>query len=154
MNDLWVCPILRANKLTPDDAFAVYDIRFGPHVGVKKVCSGLARIAHCNEVYVVGLQEFGVGAWILINADGEDDDVRILVVELKERRHLFNTRGAPGSPEVEQYHLTAITAQMDGCIAVRNSEVWRHKPRLGRMGTAIASSKQGSGSNSEKSKAV
>lgn len=121
--DLGAGPILRADELAADDAFAVNDVAFGPHLGVVEIGGTLCGIAYGDEIYVMRGEKVRVGVGIVIDAYGKDDDAGHLVVEVKERGHFCHTGTTPCGPEVEQNNLSAIIGEMDAGIAIGEGEV-------------------------------
>jgi hypothetical protein len=67
--------------------------------------------------------EARIGSAIIVNADGENGETGLLVVEREERGHLLNTGSTPRCPEIEQDDLAAVARQMNRRGAVRDGEV-------------------------------
>lgn len=121
--DLGVGPVGGADEFAADDAIAIDDIGFRPHVGVEEACGGLAGVADRNEIDVAIPDEGRVGVGVFVDGDGEDDEVGIVVVELEKRGQFCHAGSAPGGPEVEQDNLASIAGEMDRVGAVRDREV-------------------------------
>lgn len=83
-------------------------------------------------------EEFFVGIRVLVDTDGEDNQVRAIVVELEKGWQLDHTGGAPGSPEVDHDHLAAIVGEVNGGGTVGDGEVGGEFAGLCGMGAAIA----------------
>lgn len=142
--DLGVGPVGGANEFAADDAFAVDGVGLGPHIGVEEIGGGLVGIAHGDEIDVAVADEAGVGVGVLVNADGENDEVWIVAVELEKRGDFFNAGSAPGGPEVEQYDFAAIAGEMDRSAAVGDGEVGCDFAGLRGMGSAVAAGDENS----------
>jgi hypothetical protein len=65
----------------------------------------------------------GVCVGILVDADGKDDQVGLVVVKIEERWQLDDAGLAPGGPEVEQDHPAPVARQVNGGGAVGDGEV-------------------------------
>ena len=87
--------------------------------------------------------EARVGGAIVVDADRENDEIGLLMVKREERRHLLDTRHAPGSPKVEQDNLAAVAGKMNGGRAVRDGEVGCGLAGLRGMRTAAARGQKG-----------
>ena len=83
-------------------------------------------------------EKAAVGVRIFVDADGQDGQVGLLVVQFEQRGHLLHAGRAPGRPEVEQHHLAAIAGQMDRGRAVGDGEIRGRLAGLGRMRAAVA----------------
>lgn len=150
--DLRVGPVGCANKLAADNAVAVDDIGFRPHVGVKEACGTLIWIANRDQVNVAIADEVGVGAGVLIDTDSDNGDIRVFAMELEKRRQFFHAGTAPGGPEVEQNDLAPIVGKMDGRVTVRDGKVRCDFTSLGRVRTAVAPRDHGQGHERKQSK--
>ena len=93
--DFGVGPVGGADEFAADDSVAIDDVGFWPHVCVKEAGGGLAGVAHGDEIDVTIADEVGVGVGVLVDGDGKDDEVRIVVVELQERGQFCHARSAP-----------------------------------------------------------
>ena len=131
-------PILRADELAADDALAVNDVGFRPHIGVEKLGCAFAGIADGGEVNVAMEDKTAVGVGVLIDADSEDGEVGLVVVEGEQGGHFLNAGRAPRGPEVEQDDLATIAGEMDRRSSIGDGEIGRGLVGLGRMRTAIA----------------
>jgi hypothetical protein len=141
--DFWAGPVLGADELAADYAFAVDDVGFRPHVGVEEICGGLLGVADGDEVDVAAKQEAGVGVGVLVDADGEDGEAGLVVVEFEKRWQFDDAGLAPSGPEVEQDDLAAITGEVDGGCAVGYGEIGGGLAGLGGMGAAVAGGDKG-----------
>ena len=131
-------PVLRADELAADEAFAIDDVGFGPHFGFEELGGVLVRVADGDEVDVVANEEVAVLVGIFIDADGKNGDAGQVVMELEEGGQ-FNDAGlAPGGPEVEQHHLAAIAGKVNGGGAVGDGEVGGELAGLGGVSAAVA----------------
>jgi len=55
---------------------------------------------------------------VFVDADGDHFYVGHFVLHGEERGQFFNTRGAPGGPEIQQNDVTAIVREIDAVRAV------------------------------------
>lgn len=131
-------PVLGADKFAADHALTVNDVRFRPHLGVIEGGGFLRGVADGDQVDVVTAEEVSVSAGVLVDADGQHGYTGQVVVQVKQGRHLLHAGAAPGSPEIEQHHATAIVGQVYGCFAVRDGEVRRCFANLSGTRAAIA----------------
>ena len=141
--NLWVRPVLRADILAADDAFAVDDVGFRPHVGVVELGGRLVGVADGDQVYVAAGDDMGVGVGVFVDADSEDDEVGLFTVELEQRWQFDDAWLAPGCPEVEQHDLAAIVGKVDSAGAVGDGEIGGDFTCLCRMGSAVAGGYKG-----------
>ena len=84
-----------------------------------------------------------IGGAIVVDADGENDEIGLLMMELEKRRQLLDTRHAPACPKIEQDNLAAVAGKMNGGRAVGDGEVGRGLAGLRGMRTAIARGQKG-----------
>jgi len=131
-------PVLGADKLTANNALAIDDVGFRPHFSVEKFGCGLVGVAHRDEVDAAADEKAAIGIGIFVDADGEDGKAWLVLVELEERGKFYDAGSAPGGPEVEQNHMAAIVGEVDGGLAVGDSEVGGFLAYLAGMYTAIA----------------
>ena len=143
--DLGAGPVLRADEFAADDAVAVDQVGFRPHVGVVELRCGLRWVAHRDEIDVMTDKETGIGSGIVVDADGEDGQGGHLVVQFEERRQLLEARGALAPPEVEQDDIAAIAGQMHGGGAVGDRKIGRGLVGLRGMRAAVARRDKGDG---------
>jgi hypothetical protein len=87
--------------------------------------------------------EARIGGAIVVDADGENGETGLLVVEREERGHLLNAGRAPGSPEIEQDNLATVARQVNRGCAVRDGEVGSKFAGLRGMRAAIARGQNG-----------
>lgn len=109
---------------------------------MKKGGSGLFGITDGDEVDVTAANEAGVRVRVLIDADAQDDQIRVIVVELKQGGKLRDAGRALAPPKVQEHDLAAVVGQVDGSSSVGDGKVGRPLVKLGRMCTSIASWKQ------------
>jgi len=118
--DLGIVPILRADEVAADIALAVDDEGLRPAGDGVLFGDGLLGIADGDEIEVMLQEEALVGRIALVDADGEDWEFRVRVVELEERWGLFHAGRAPTSPEVEEDDFASVLRQVDRGGAVRD----------------------------------
>ncbi len=111
--DFWVGPVGRADEFPPDHTVAVDGICFRPHIRVEKAGSALARVANGNQVDMAVPDEAGIRIRIVVDAYREDHDVRVLMMELLQRRQLFDARGTLAPPEVQKHNFAAVIGKMN-----------------------------------------
>ena len=143
--DLGAGPVLGAHEFAADDAVAVDQIGFRPHVGVVELRRGSRWVAHSDEIDVVTDQEARIGGLVVVDADGEDGQAGHLVVQFEERGQLLEAGGALTPPEVEQHDLAAIAGQMHGGGAVGDRKVGRGLVGLRGMRAAVTRREKGDG---------
>ena len=80
---------------------------------------------------------------IVVDADGENGETGLLVVEREERGHLLDAGSAPRCPEIEQNDLATVTRQMNRGCAVGDGEVGSRPAGLRGMRTAVACGQNG-----------
>ena len=106
MADFGAGPVVGADEFAADDAIAVDDVGFGPHVGVEELGGDSVGVAHGDEVDVMAGEEAGVGVGVFVDADGEDGEVWACRGEAARSEGISCNAGrAPGCPEVEQDDL-------------------------------------------------
>lgn len=111
--DFWVGPVGIAHKFPADHTVAVDGICFRPHIGMEKAGSALARVADGDQVNMAIPDEAGIRVRIFVDAYREDHDVRVLMMELLQRRQLFDARGALAPPEVQKHNFAAVIGKMN-----------------------------------------
>jgi hypothetical protein len=141
--NLGVRPVGRSDEFPADHTVAVNGIGFGPHVRVEKVGCALARIADSNQVDMAIADEAGIRIGIVVDAYREDHDVGILMMELLQRRKLFDAGTALAPPKVQKHNLAAVVAKVHGSLSVRNGEIRSRFPRLFWVRAAIAAKNRG-----------
>ncbi len=80
VHDLRAGPVLRADKLAPNDALAVDDVGFRRPRGAKGEIAALGGIECCAEDDVVVGQVLPVGGRILVKAYGQHNNPRHLLL--------------------------------------------------------------------------
>jgi hypothetical protein len=113
-DNLGAGPLLGAHELAANDSLAVNDIGFRPHIRVKEIRRRLRGIADSDQVDVMANDKGRVGGGIVVDADGKNDEIGILMMKREERRQFLDARRAPAGPEVEQDNLAAIAGQVNG----------------------------------------
>ena len=140
--DFGIGPVLFADELAADYAFAVDYVGFRPHFGAEELGDGLVGIADSDQVHMTMVDEPLVLVLVLIDADGDHGQVGPVVVELDQRWRFLNAGCAPGGPEIEHNHFAAIVGQVDGGASVGDGKVGRWGGELGGVGAAIAGGEQ------------
>jgi len=87
--------------------------------------------------------EARIGGTIVVNADGENGEAGLLMMEREKRWHLLNAGSAPRCPEIEQDDLAAVIRQMNCGCAVGDGEVGSRFAGLRGVRTAIARGQNG-----------
>ena len=113
-------------------------VGFWPSIGAVQVSGVMAWIVDGEQTDLMLDQVIPVGLLILIHADGDDQDLRHLLLHGSERWKLCNAGDTPGSPEIEDDDLAPVVGQMDAAIAVRYCEVWGDAACLPGMTATIA----------------
>lgn len=111
--DLGVGPVSCSDEFAADEALAINDVGFRPHVGVEEFRRGLVGVADRDQIHMMAQDEAAVGAGIVVDADGQDGEVRVVVVELQQRGQFFDAGGAFAPPEIQEHDFTAIVGQVD-----------------------------------------
>jgi len=142
-SDLGVRPVGGSDEFATNDALAIDEIGLRPHVRVEEVGRGLMGIAHSDQVNMAIADEAGILIWVFVDADGEDGEIGIIVVQLEQGRKLFDARSTLTPPEVQQHYFAAIVRQMDGSKAIRNIEIGSRPTGLCGMGTAVTAGNEG-----------
>jgi hypothetical protein len=137
--DFRVGPVGVADDFAADDAFSIDDVGFGPAFGVEELGGGLVGIADADEVNMMAGEEAVVGGRVLVDADGKDGKLGVVMLKLKERGHLLDTGRAPGGPEVQQHDTAAIAGEVNGGFAIGDGEIRSGFAGLAGMSSAIAS---------------
>ncbi len=106
---------------------------------MKELRGGLAGVANRNQIHMAARQKAAVGVRVFVHADGQNGQIRLVMMQIQQRRQFHNTRFAPGGPEIEQHHAAPVIGEMDARGAIGHSEIGSGLPGLGRMGAAIAS---------------
>ena len=141
--NLGVRPVGRADEFPADYPVAVNGIGFGPHVGVEKIGCALAWIADSNQIDMAISDEAGIRIGIVVDAYREDHDIGILMMELLQRRKLFDAGAALAPPKVQKHNFTAVVGKVHGSLSVRNGEVRSRFPSLFWVRAAIAAKNRG-----------
>ena len=86
----------------------VDDIGLRPSFGAVELCSGLAGVANRGQVHMASDDEVRIGIGIFVDADGEDDQIGLIVVQIKQRWQFHKAGLAPSGPEVEQHNFAPV----------------------------------------------
>ena len=121
-SNLGAGPVLRSDELAADDSLAVDD---------------------GGQVDMMFNDEARIGGTIVVNADGENGEAGLLMMEREKRWHLLNAGSAPRCPEIEQDDLAAVIRQMNCGCAVGDGEVGSRFAGLRGVRTAIARGQNG-----------
>ena len=97
--DLRIRPVRIAHQLAPHNALAVDDVRLRPAVGVVQLRSRLLGVAYCDQVNVVALNKPRVRVRIFIDADRENRQIRLVMVQRQQPRRLLNAGRALRPPD-------------------------------------------------------
>lgn len=81
--DFGIGPVGGTDEFAPDESVTVDDVAFRPHAGVVEGGCGLVGIADRDQVNMAVADEGGIGIWIDVDADGEDNQIWVIVVELE-----------------------------------------------------------------------
>jgi hypothetical protein len=103
---------------------------------------GLAGISDGNQVYVAAEEKAAISVCVLVDANGQDGEAGLVVVELDQRWHLDDAGRAPGGPEVEQHYPAPVICQMNCRVSVGNGEIGRNLAGLGGMRAAVAAGRE------------
>lgn len=103
-------PILRSDKLAPENAPPVNQVAFGKAEGAIELVTALLFIVDGEQVDTVLLEELAVGGPVIVRIDGEHDHLRVSALQLCQRGYLVKTGLAPGGPEDQQDNLALIGA--------------------------------------------
>lgn len=121
--DFGAGPVLGGDEFSAEDALAIDDVGLGDLGGAVEGVDAGGGVADGEEVDVVLVEEALVGVGVFVHADGDDGDAGGFVLHGEEAGELFNARGAPGGPEVEDDDLAAEFAEVDGAGGVGDDEL-------------------------------
>ena len=79
---------------------------------------------------------------ILVDADGQDCQVGLVVMQLKQRRQLFHAGFTPTGPEVDQHHFAPVVGEMNRSGSIGDGKVGSLKAGLRRVCAAVAARDQ------------
>jgi hypothetical protein len=143
--DFGIGPVGCPNEFPPDVPFTVDDVGFRPHVGIEELGGRLVGVAHGDEVDVAPSDEVGVRDGVFVDADGENNKVGILVMELQEGRKLLNTWRALTPPEIEQDYLSTIACKVNRGGTVGDIEIGSNLVGLCGTRAAVAAGSRNNG---------
>src|ERR1019366_9692924 len=81
--NLRIGPVLSANVLAPNNAFAVDDVGLRPHVRMKELGGRLSGITYCDQVHVAPSNEVCVGIRVFVDAYGQDNEIGLGAMQLE-----------------------------------------------------------------------
>jgi len=140
--DFGVGPVRVTDDFAADDTFTIDDVGFWPAVGAVKLGYFLVGIADGVQIDVEAGKKSAIGAGVFVDADGEDGDIRTIVLELHEGRGLLNAGRALAPPEVQENDFAAIVGETNGVFAIADGEVGRYTVGIGRGCAAVAGCRQ------------
>jgi hypothetical protein len=100
-------------------------------------------ITHGDQVHVASSNEVCVGIGVFVNAYGQNNEIRLVAMQLEKGRQFHQARLAPCRPKVQQHNLPAIIRQMDGGGSVGDCEIGCGLIGLCWMGAAVAGGRKG-----------
>jgi len=101
-------PVGGTYEFSADDSVFIDDVGFGWADRSVGEVAFFRRVEDSEQVDVVVGDVGLVGVFVVVEADGKDDDVGHVALELDERREFFEAGGAPGGPEVEDYDFASV----------------------------------------------
>lgn len=123
VEDFRVGPVLRADEFAADFTLAVDDICLRGTGGTEGQVALLGFIVDGEKVDLVVGEKLMIGGGVIVKVHPENDDLRHLLLESIEGGKLFQARGAPGGPEIENNDFASIIAEVDGLCAIDDGEV-------------------------------
>src|SRR6185437_12704889 len=91
-----------------------------------------------KEVDMIPGEEAAVNRFVLVLADGNDDDIGHQAMELDEAGKLFDAGRAPGGPQVKDDGMAAEFAQLHRLDVIAYGKVRRDDANLLGMTSAVA----------------
>ena len=131
-------PILRRNKLPSQYAVLVDYIALGNLHRAIHVRHPFGRIANRQEVHMIQSQKLPISSVILIAAYRHHRNLRHTLLQCHQAWNLFDTRDAPGRPEIQNHDTPTQLLQVHGSASVADSEFWCSRPDPGRVIAAVA----------------
>ena len=115
-HDFGRLPVLRADDLACQAAFAIDQVGFGIHGGAVIGGSFFRRIAVGGKDHVIVLQKFFVRVVVFVHADAQNHSAFGTdgLLQSVERLRFFQARRAPGRPEIQDHDFAAQVRQMRG----------------------------------------
>ena len=138
LENFGVGPVGGADEAAADFALAVDDEGFWPAGSAVFCGGGLLGVPYGFEIDVAIDEETFVGVLVFVDADADDLDLGVFVVELEERGQLLNAGGAPACPEIQKDDLAFVAGQVDGAGIVSEGKVGGWFANAGGVGAAIA----------------
>ena len=138
VDDFGAGPVLGSDELAADDAGLVDDVGFGVDEAAVEGVGACGAVADAEEVDLVGGHEVVVGVGVVVRADGDDVDLRELLLHRGERGELGDAGRAPGGPEDEDNYVAALFGEVDGLGAVADGESGRGPADLAGVVAAVA----------------
>ena len=136
--DLRIGPAGIADDLAANYALPIDDVGFRPAFGTVHLRDGLIWVTNSGEVDVKAIEESAVGAGVFVDADGEDGQLGVLVMQGNESGCLLNTWWALTPPEVQQNDFASIVLKTNRVFAVGHGEIRSDFTGLCWMGAAVA----------------
>ena len=81
--DFGIGPVGCPHEFPPDISLTVDDVGFRPHVRIEELGGRLAGVAHGDEIDMATPDEVGVRNGVFVDADGEYNQVGVVVMELQ-----------------------------------------------------------------------
>ena len=102
LQNFWLAPVNRSDKLAAQNALAINDVGFRELERTVKIIALLVGIADGEQVHFVRLQKILIRALVSIDADGHYFYTLALhfLLHLNEGRHFIDTRRTPGRPKI------------------------------------------------------
>jgi len=137
-SDFGIGPVGVAYDFAANDTLTIDDVGFGPAVSAVELGDFLLGVADGVQIDMEAVQEPSVGGVIFVDADGENGEIRAIVVELHEGGRLLDTGRTLAPPEVQQDDFAAIVGEADGVFAVADGEVGGYAIGICRRCSAVA----------------
>lgn len=131
-------PVLRAYEFAANDTISVDQVALGEDIASIALVAHLVAISDGEQVNVVVDEELVIDGGVFVGAHGEHNQLRHLMMQIDERRKLYEARRAPCCPEVEQDDLSSVSAKLHRLGVVANYEVGRRDPDLGGVDSPVA----------------
>ena len=113
IHDFRTGPILRPDEFAADPALAIDDVCFRWASCAEGEIALLRFVMNGEQVDAIVDEILPVCASVVVEVDAQNHDLGHALLEIDERWELFKTRGAPGSPEIQDHRLTAIIGETD-----------------------------------------
>ena len=143
--NLGVRPVGGTDEFAADDAIAIDGVGLRPHFSMEESSGRLFGIADGDQIDVPIADEAGVGVGIVVDADRQNDQIGVVVMELEEGGEFLYAWSAPGGPEIEEHGVAAIAGEVDRTGSVGDSEIGGRFSGLVGVRAPIAGGEQGQG---------